>query len=172
MCKGVNFSGVHKEDFVRVMRVLQNQFDYLFIDTPAGVESGFHYASIVAQRALIVTNLDVSALQDADRVIGLLLKEGISHLELVLNKVSARAIEKGICVRMEDAQKWLAIPLLGYIVEDNRVQSCNNRGLPLAIARDSQVYHCFDILARRFLKEKAALPKLSERRLFSKIFAS
>ena len=172
VCKGVNFSGVHKEDFVRVMRVLQNQFDYLFIDTPAGVESGFHYASIVAQRALIVTNLDVSALQDADRVIGLLLKEGISHLELVLNKVSARAIEKGICVRMEDAQKWLAIPLLGYIVEDNRVQSCNNRGLPLAIARDSQVYHCFDILARRFLKEKAALPKLSERRLFSKIFAS
>ena len=119
-----------------------------------------------------MTNLDVSALQDADRVIGLLLKEGISHLELVLNKVSARAIEKGICVRMEDAQKWLAIPLLGYIVEDNRVQSCNNRGLPLAIARDSQVYHCFDILARRFLKEKAALPKLSERRLFSKIFAS
>lgn len=172
VCKGVNFSNMHKEDFIRVMRVLQNQFDYLFIDTPAGVESGFRFASSVAQRALIVTNLDVSALQDADRIIGLLLKDGVNHLELVLNRVSARSIEKGVSVRMEDAEKWLAIPLLGYIVDDPRIQSCNNRGLPLTIARDSQVYHCFDILARRFLKEKVALPKLSERRLFAKIFAS
>ena len=53
------------------MRVLQKQFDFLFIDTPAGVESGFQYASTVASRALIVTNLDISALQDADRIIGL-----------------------------------------------------------------------------------------------------
>ncbi|MEI3146929.1 MAG: hypothetical protein V8T10_02780 [Merdibacter sp.] len=50
VCKGVNFSGIHQEDFVRVMRVLQNQFDYLFIDTPAGVESGFRFASTVASR--------------------------------------------------------------------------------------------------------------------------
>ncbi|WP_075877696.1 septum site-determining protein MinD [Merdibacter massiliensis] len=172
VCKGVNFSKIRQEEFIRVMRVLQNQFDYLFIDTPAGVESGFRYASSVAQRALIVTNLDVSALQDADRVIGLLLKEGINNLELILNKVNVRSIEKGICVRMEDAEKWLAIPLLGYIVEDTKVQSCNNRGLPLTIARDSQVYHCFDVCTRRFLKEKVALPKLSERRLFAKLFAS
>ena len=172
VCKGVNFSGVHKEDFVRVMRVLQKQFDFLFIDTPAGVESGFQYASTVASRALIVTNLDISALQDADRIIGLLLKEGVSNLELVVNRVSARAIDKGICVRMEDAEKWLAIPLLGFIVDDAKIQSCNNRGLPLTIAKDSQIYHCFDVLARRFLKEKVSLPKLSERRLLAKIFAS
>lgn len=124
---GVNFSGIHQEDFVRVMRVLQNQFDYLFIDTPAGVESGFRFASTVASRAIIVSNLDVSALQDADRVIGLLLKEGVAMLELVLNKVSPRAIDKGMCVKIEDATSWLAIPLLGYIVEDVRMQSCNNR---------------------------------------------
>lgn len=172
VCKGVNFTMMRKEEFIRVMRVLQNQFDYLFIDTPAGVESGFRFASSVAQRALIITNLDVSALQDADRVIGLLLKDGVNNLELVLNRVNVRSIEKGISVKMEEAQKWLAIPLLGYIVDDPRIQSCNNRGLPLTIARDSQVYHCFDILTRRFLKEKVALPKLSERRLFSKIFAS
>ena len=164
VCKGVNFSGIHQDDFVRVMRVLQNQFDYLFIDTPAGVESGFRFASSVAGRAIIVSNLDVSALQDADRVIGLLLKEGVAMLELVLNKISPRAIDKGMCVKIEDATSWLAIPLLGYIVEDARMQSCNNRGLPIAVARDSQLYHCFDVLARRFLKEKVALPKLNERR--------
>lgn len=172
VCKGVNFSGIHQEDFVRVMRVLQNQFDYLFIDTPAGVESGFRFASTVASRAIIVSNLDVSALQDADRVIGLLLKEGVAMLELVLNKVSPRAIDKGMCVKIEDATSWLAIPLLGYIVEDVRMQSCNNRGLPIAVARDSQLYHCFDVLARRFLKEKVALPKLNERRFLSRIFAT
>ena len=155
-----------------MMRVLQNQFDYLFIDTPAGVESGFRFASTVASRAIIVSNLDVSALQDADRVIGLLLKEGVAMLELVLNKVSPRAIDKGMCVKIEDATSWLAIPLLGYIVEDVRMQSCNNRGLPIAVARDSQLYHCFDVLARRFLKEKVALPKLNERRFLSRIFAT
>lgn len=171
-CKGVNFSGITQEDFIRVMRVLQNQFDYLFIDTPAGVESGFRFAGSVAQRAIIVSSLDVSALQDADRIIGLLLKEGVADLELVLNKVNVRSIERGICVRIEDAIKWLAIPLLGYVVEDVRMQSCNNRGLPLSIARDTQIYHCFDVLAKRFLKEKASLPKLSERRFLSKLFAS
>ncbi len=172
VCKGVNFTGIHQDDFVRVMRVLQNQFDYLFIDTPAGVESGFRFASSVAGRAIIVSNLDVSALQDADRVIGLLLKEGVAMLELVLNKISPRAIDKGMCVKIEDATSWLAIPLLGYIVEDARMQSCNNRGLPIAVARDSQLYHCFDVLARRFLKEKVALPKLNERRFLSRIFAT
>ena len=145
VCKGVNFSGIHQDDFVRVMRVLQNQFDYLFIDTPAGVESGFRFASFVS-------NLDVSALQDADRVIGLLLKEGVAMLELVLNKISPRAIDKGMCVKIEDATSWLAIPLLGYIVEDARMQSCKNRGLPIAVARDSQLYYCFVLLAPRFLK--------------------
>ena len=93
-------------------------------------------------------------------------------LELVLNKISPRAIDKGMCVKIEDATSLLAIPLLGYIVEDARMQSCNNRGLPIAVARDSQLYHCFDVLARRFLKEKVALPKLNERRFLSRIFAT
>ncbi len=66
-------------------------------------------------------------------------------LELVLNNVSP-VLSKKVCVcSMEDAHKWLAIPLLGYIVEDNARAVRNNRGLPLAVARDSQVYHCFDV---------------------------
>lgn len=169
-CKSVNLKYFHGSDLQIVVETLKKEFDFVLLDTPAGIESGFVHSIACVEEVVLVTNLDITSVQDADRVIGILMKEHMSSIQLIVNRMNPRYIEKGISIRLEDALNWLSIDLLGYVFDDETVIRANNRGVPVSLAKHSLVYDCFEAIAKRLLGEEAPLPKYKEKGLFQKIF--
>ena len=92
-CKTLSFQNLDASIMAALIDYLKNDFDFIIVDSPAGIEQGFTYASSIADEAIIVVNLDLATLRDNDRVIGLLLKKGIQDLKLIINKVNLDDIE-------------------------------------------------------------------------------
>ncbi len=169
-CKSVNLRYFQGGDLQVVVQELKQKFDYILLDTPAGIESGFVHSIACVKDVLLVTNLDITSMQDADRVIGILMKEQMHSIRLIVNRMNPRFIEKGISIRLEDALNWLSIELLGYVYDDENVIRSNNRGIPISLSKQSLVYECFVAMAKRLNGEQAPLPKYKERRFLQKIF--
>ncbi|MCI8271533.1 MAG: septum site-determining protein MinD [Erysipelotrichaceae bacterium] len=169
-CKSVNLKYFQGSDLKAVVAELKKSFDYILLDTPAGIESGFVHSIACCERVILVTTLDITAVQDADRIIGILMKEDIQDIELVINRLNPKYIEKGISIRLEDALSWLSIPLLGYVFDDESVIRANNRGIPVALNQSSYINECYQCIVKRLLKEDAPLPKYKEKKLFQKLF--
>ncbi len=85
-CKSLSFENLNVDYMMKMIEQLKNEFDFILIDSPAGIEKGFQYASGLSQEAIIVVTLDVVSLRDADRVVGLLLKQGVTNLHMLVNK--------------------------------------------------------------------------------------
>lgn len=169
-CKTIHIQYFRGEDLKLVVDQLVQQFDYVLLDTPAGIERGFVDSIACVHRAIIVSTLDVTALQDADRIIGILMKEGMEHISFVINRMNVRHIEKGISVSLEEAKQWLSIDFLGYVFDDETIMRANNHGKPVVLQRDSTVYSCFYSIAKRMLGERASLPKYKEKNFLQKLF--
>lgn len=169
-CKSVNLHHFHGADLRVVVEELKKTFDFVILDTPAGIETGFIHSIQCADRVILITTLDITAVQDADRVIGILLKEEMNDIQLIINRMNPHHIDKGISIKMEDALNWLSIDLLGYVFDDESVIRSNNRGIPIALDQNSQVYDCYKAIARRLNNENVALPKFKEKKFFSKLF--
>ena len=110
---------------------LKESFDYVLIDCPAGIEQGFKNAIAGATRALVVTTPEVSAVRDADRIIGLLEAHEIGRMEIILNRVRADLVRKGEMMTPNDVVDILAVPLIGIIPDDEQVVISTNQGEPL-----------------------------------------
>ena len=123
-----------------------------------------------ADEALVVVQLDIAALQDSDRVIGILLKEGKTTIRLVMNRVNPRYIEKGISLSVKEAADWLGLEVIGLVYEDENLIACNNRGVPMAFKRSTITSQCYTVIAQRLLGEKAVLPKFKEKNIIQKLF--
>lgn len=169
-CKSVHIEQFDGDSLGIVVEELKKSFDYILLDTPAGIESGFIHAIHCVDEAVLVTTPDITAVQDCDRVIGILLKEGIGKLSVVINRVNTRYIEKGVSISLEDVKSWLSIDLLGYVFDDPNMIAGNNRGKPISLKRDSSLYLCFEIIAKRFLGQKIGLPKIKDRTFLQKLF--
>lgn len=169
-CKTIHIEQFHGNDLKTIVEELRESFDYILLDTPAGIESGFVHSIQCVKKAILVTTLDVTALQDADRVIGILMKEGLEHLSFIVNRMNVRYMEKGISVSLEDAKTWLSIQFLGYVFDDERMVQGNNRGRPIVMQRDTQMYSCFESIVKRLLGERSALPKYKEKSFLQKLF--
>ena len=100
---------------------LKEEFDYILLDCPAGIEQGFQNAIAGAERAFIVTTPEVSAIRDADRIIGLLEKNGIRKNELIINRIRIDMVKRGDMMSVDDVTEILSIPLLGIIPDDEQV---------------------------------------------------
>ena len=98
------------------------------------------------------------------------MKEGMESIQLIVNRMNPRYIDRGISIRLEDALNWLSIDLLGYVFEDENVIRSNNRGTPISLAKNTLVYDCFLAIAKRLLGEDTALPKYKEKRFLQKLF--
>ncbi len=107
---------------------IREGFDYILIDCPAGIEQGFRNAIAGADRAIVVTTPEVSAIRDADRIIGLLEAEGIRRNELVINRLRIDMVKRGDMMSVEDVTEILAIDLLGVIPDDEHVVIATNQG--------------------------------------------
>lgn len=171
-CKSIHIEKVNKDAIKQVVDYLKQQFDYILLDSAAGLESGFLNSIACVDKAIVVVTLDYTSLQDGDRIIGLLMKEGIEDIHLVLNKVNPRYIEKGISVSIQEALSYLAINLLGIVYEDENMIRYNNKGYPAAYDEDGMIPECFHVIASRLEGVKIALPKYRGKSFMQRVFGS
>ncbi len=128
---------------------LVTEFDYVIIDCPAGIERGFKNAIAAAQLAVVVTTPEVSAIRDADRVIGLLEANMVKDSHLVINRLNHRMVRKGDMMSVEDIVSLLAVSLIGVVPESEDVVVSTNRGVPLVHDRGSKPGYAFQQIAAR-----------------------
>ena len=149
---------------------LKNEFDFILIDSPAGIEKGFQYASGLSQEAIIVVTLDVVSLRDADRVVGLLLKQGVTNLHMLVNKYNDEDIHKGRSLTLKDAYDILSIPLLGLVYDDHEMLEANNKGMPIYLQKNLSISGCFDRIIKRLDGQEVPFQKNKKKPLFERIF--
>lgn len=121
-------SAVSPEQIKKLTEELKEEFDYILLDCPAGIEQGFQNAIAGADRAIIVTTPEVSAIRDADRIIGLLQKAKISKLDLLINRIRMDMVKRGDMMSVEDVTEILAIDLLGIVPDDEQIIISTNQG--------------------------------------------
>ena len=151
---------VTPEQMIQICNDLRDEFDYIIIDSPAGIEQGFKNAVAPADRILIVTNPEVSAVRDADRIIGLIEAEGKGPGELVLNRINKAMVERGDMMNQDDVNELLAIDLIGLIPEDENVIVSTNRGTPIAFDEKTAAGKAFRNLAARVEGESVPFDEL------------
>lgn len=169
-CKSIQIHDFSKESLKLIVEELAGSFDYVFLDAPAGIEKGFTCSMYCVDQVIVVTTLDVTALQDADRIIGILMQEGKEQISFLVNRYQPRAVEKGISIPLEDAKNWLAVELLGYVFEDEEMQRAGNIGKPAILRRNQPIYECFVAIAKRLQGEHVNLPKIHKESFLSKLF--
>lgn len=124
-------SAVRPEQMIRMISQLREQFDYVILDCPAGIEQGFKNAIAGADRALVVTTPEVSAIRDADRIIGLLEAAEFKQIDLVINRMRIDMVKRGEMMSSSDVVDILALPLIGVVPDDENVVIAANQGEPL-----------------------------------------
>ena len=150
-----NKEAVSPDQMKQLVSDLTDVYNYIIIDSPAGIEMGFKNAIAGAQEALIVTTPEVAAVRDADRVIGLLEAQGIKRMHLIVNRLRPAMVQVNDMMSVQDVQEILAVPLIGVVPEDERVIVSTNRGEPLVLAENpSLAGKAFDNIARRLEGEK------------------
>ena len=125
-------TAVNPEQMVKLIDELRPEFDYILLDCPAGIEQGFKNAIAAADRALIVTTPEVSAIRDADRIIGLLEANDIHRINLIVNRLRMDMVKRGDMMSIEDVIDILAIDLIGAVPDDEHIVIATNQGEPLA----------------------------------------
>lgn len=123
-----NKESVQPEQMQKITSSLAEDYDYIILDSPAGIELGFRNAIAAAKEALIVTTPEIAAVRDADRVIGLLEAEGIHKIYLIVNRVKPAMVQSNKMMSVEDVLELLGVPLLGVVPDDERVIVATNRG--------------------------------------------
>lgn len=118
----------------KLVAALAEKYEYVIIDSPAGIEMGFQNAIAAAKEALIVTTPEIAAVRDADRVVGLLEAHSLKRIHLIINRLKPRMVQADQMMSVQDVQEILAIPLIGVIPDDERVIISSNRGEPLVLA--------------------------------------
>jgi len=145
-----NKEAMSPEQMKQLVEELTKTYDYIIIDSPAGIEMGFKNAIAPAREALIVTTPEIAAVRDADRVVGLLEAEGVKQIQLIVNRLRPMMVRANDMMSVQDVQELLAIGLIGVVPEDERVIVSTNRGEPLVLAEDpSMAGKAFDNIARR-----------------------
>lgn len=125
---------VSPDQMKKLVGALAEKYEYVMIDSPAGIEMGFQNAIAAAKEALIVTTPEIAAVRDADRVVGLLEAQGIKRIHLIVNRLKPAMVQADQMMSVQDVQEILAIPLIGVIPDDERVIVSSNRGEPLVLA--------------------------------------
>lgn len=150
---------------------LREEFDYILLDCPAGIEQGFKNAIAGADRALVVTTPEVSAVRDADRIIGLLEANEIRRTHLIVNRLRADMVKEGNMMSSDDVVEILAIDLIGIVPDDEHIVISTNNGEPLA-GSDCQAGQAYMNICKRVLGEEVPYLDLEVTKTFFQKFAS
>lgn len=152
---------VSPEQMKKLMKSLKDEgFDYILVDCPAGIEGGFKNAVAAADQAIVVTTPEVSALRDADKVIGLLTANGIEHPQLIVNRIRTDMVRRGDMLSLEDVLEILAIDILGIIPDDESVVVSTNKGDPAVTSGSSRAGQAYRNITQRILGNDVPLMSL------------
>ena len=153
-------SAVSPQDMVDVCEKLRPDFDFILIDSPAGIEQGFKNAIAPADQVLIITTPEVSAVRDADRIIGLIEAEEKGPARLILNRLRPDMVRRGDMLDTADVIDVLAIELLGVVPEDESIIISTNRGVPAVMENNSRAGQAFRNIAGRLLGQEIPLMEM------------
>lgn len=134
-----NKDAITPDQMKQLALALNQRYDYVLIDCPAGIEMGFQNAIAAAEEAIVVTTPEISAVRDADRVIGLLEANDVNNVRLIVNRIRPKMVQNNDMMSVKDVQEILSIPLLGIIPDDEQVIVATNRGEPLILSDDLSI---------------------------------
>ena len=154
---------VEPEDVKKIVEELKKKYDYVIIDCPAGIEQGFRNAVAGADQAIVVTTPENAAVRDADRIIGLLDKEGIRAPKLVINRTRINMMRSGDMLDIDEICQVLAIDLLGIVPDDEYVIKAANAWEPTVMNPNSKASIAYRNIARRILGDSVPLMALEEK---------
>ena len=149
-------TAVSPEQMQDLCKELREQFDYVLIDCPAGIEQGFKNAVAGADKAIVVTIPEVSAVRDADRIIGLLASNDLPYPQLIINRLRIDMVKRGDMMNIDDTIDILGIDLLGVVPDDESIVVSTNKGEPVVADGNSLASKAFRNIAKRL--EGAMIP--------------
>jgi septum site-determining protein MinD len=155
-------SAVSPSDMVRLCDELRPEYDWILIDSPAGIERGFRNAVAPADIVMVVTNPEVAAVRDADRIIGLVEAEEKGPARLLINRIKPEMVRRGDMLSVEDVLELLAVELIGMVPDDETVVLNTNRGIPVVLDGKSKAGQAFRNIARRLKGEQVPFMNLEE----------
>lgn len=164
-------SAVSPEQMLKLISELREEYDYVLLDCPAGIEQGFQNAIIGADRALVVTTPEVSAIRDADRIIGLLEANKLTQIDLIINRIRVDMVRRGDMMSIDDVTEILSVHLLGAIPDDEQVVIGTNQGEPV-IDMDSLAGQAYANICRRIIGEEIPFLDLERQPGFLKKLSS
>lgn len=141
---------------------LRQDFDFVLVDCPAGIEQGFKNAIAGADDAIVVATPEVSSVRDADRIIGLLEAAGLNHSRLIINRIRPKMVKKGDMMDIDDINDILSIQLLGVVPEDETIIVSTNRGEPAVLENGSRAGDAYRRIARRLMGEEVPMLSLEQ----------
>lgn len=163
-------TAVNPEQMKKLCEELRTEFDYILMDCPAGIEQGFQNAIAGADRALVITTPEVSAVRDADRIIGLLESNEMKQTHLIVNRLRMDMVKRGDMMSSEDVVEILAIDLIGIVPDDENIVISTNQGEPL-VGNDTLAGRAYMNICRRIVGDDVEYLDLNIRKsIFNKLF--
>ncbi len=153
-------TAVSIEQMKDLCKELKKEFDYVLIDCPAGIEGGFRNAIAGADKAVIITTPEVSAVRDADRIVGLLEANELKNPRLIINRIRPDMVKRGDMMDIEDMLDILAIDLLGVVPEDEMIVISTNKGEPVVMDSTSRAGQAYRNISLRITGENVPLMDL------------
>ena len=148
---------------------LKKDFDYILIDCPAGIEQGFRNAIAGADKAIVVTTPDISAVRDADRIIGMLEANSICDPKLLINRVRVDMVKRGDMMSVQDIIELLAIDLLGIVPDDEVIIKTSNKGEPCVMDNKSLPGQAYMNIARRINGDEVEIMDLTANSIWARL---
>ena len=146
-------NAVTPEQMIALINDLKQEFDYILLDCPAGIEQGFKNAIAGADRALVVTTPEVSAIRDADRIIGLLEADEMKKIDLIINRIRPDMVKRGDMLKVEDVCDILSVHLIGVVPDDEQIVVATNQGEPL-VGTDTPAGKAYENICHRVIGEE------------------
>jgi septum site-determining protein MinD len=146
---------ITKTQIQELIQLLEDKYDFILIDSPAGIDDGFQTAVVPAKEAVVVVTPEVPSIRDADKVIGILVSQNVKKISLLVNRIRPKMVKTDDMMSIDDVKNILGIPLVGVIPDSEQVIIASNRGEPLVLEeRLSLPGLAFENTARRLLGEE------------------
>ena len=151
---------IRSQDMFDLVNKLKEEFEYVIIDSPAGIEQGFENSVVGADKAIVVVNPEITSVRDADRVIGKLDAKGLEDHTIIVNRLNYEMTKKGDMLDVSDIIETLSVKLLGVVPDDKCITISTNKGEPIVLDEKSTSGQAFRNIAKRLTGEEVPLMKL------------
>ena len=162
-------SAVNPEQLIKLCAEMKSDFEFIIIDCPAGIEQGFQTAIAAADTAIVVTMPEISAVRDADKIIGELGRADKENIKLIVNRMRYQMSEKGDMLAIDDINEILSIECIGIVPDDEFVITSTNKGEPAITVKDSVAGQAYQNIVGRICGESIPFLKPPKEGFFTRL---